>query len=665
MPPADGAAAALLPATGAELDRQLPSPSLPDIDVFMQIGSAFGPVISPDGTVLLYESSESGDNQIYRLLPEGWPYQLTFIPGGVGRASYNRDCTYAVLETDAAGNELAQLSLLNTRTGGLRSLTSEPGVRHRDPIWSADGFHIYYSANSIDRDSSSIHEMDLRTGSSRPVLGLPGVIEVADVSPDGKRLAIYRATSSLDSNLFLFDLANESLTLLTPHEGNRSYGGGVFSVDGKGLYLATDDNPEARLRLVRLDLASQKVEYLPEDDSRWDLDTFSQSEGRRFLTWITNEDGYGRIHLEDLERHRSLPVPALPGIVSDPVVADAGYLAFTYSSPTCPPDVWIWDFRRAAGLPCSGDPGVYNSAMARALLAAGPSGIPRTDSADGDPGSTSAPNLIRVTFSSWAGISPRVFHEPRLVRYPSFDRREIPAFLFLPPDYHGGAIPFIIEAHGGPSAQFRPSFNRNLQYLLLNGFGILAPNYRGSVGYGREFEDADNYRKRPDAVRDVAAGAEWLVAHGYARPGHIGIKGASYGGYLALAAMSQYPDLFAAGLDQAGIADFETFLAGTADDRRPFRESEYGPVSDRTFLRSISPLYNADRIKGALFVVHGERDPRVPVSEAREILAAVRKDGTPVDSLIFADEGHSITKRDNRLLFYRRMAEFFTRYLKN
>jgi dipeptidyl aminopeptidase/acylaminoacyl peptidase len=251
-----------------------------------------------------------------------------------------------------------------------------------------------------------------------------------------------------------------------------------------------------------------------------------------------------------------------------------------------------------------------------------------------------------------------------LIHYKSFDGTEIPAFLYLPARRTQGPIPFIIDVHGGPEGQFRPYFNRHFQYLLLNGYGLLAPNVRGSSGYGRDYLDADNYKNRLDSVRDLAWGVKHLISEGLTTADQVGVKGASYGGYMTLAALTEYPELFAAGIDEIGISNFETFLQNTASYRRDLRASEYGPPEDVEFLRSISPIHKVDRITGALLVVHGENDPRVPVSEARQILSALSDRGAPVDSLIFPDEGHGISKLSNRLVFYRRMVEFFDKYLK-
>jgi dipeptidyl aminopeptidase/acylaminoacyl peptidase len=613
--------------------------AIPDIETFMQIGAAGEPILSSDGERLFFVSAMSGTPQLYRVLPQGWPYQLTFLPDGVRLVSFSDDCRHAVVGSDSGGNEQYQLSLIDTETGALRILTSDP-ARHIGPLFSRDGRFLYYSANEPDSASFSVHEMDLSNGAARLLFAMTGSSVASDVSPDGGRILIHNTVTSHDFNLYVVNLADLSQKLITPHTGERNYGEGAFSADGQSVYALTDDNPQGVVRLARIDLGSGKREFPFAGDPRWGVEAFDLSTDGRFLAYVVDEDGYGRVHLRDLKQGIPLPVPEADGIVTSPACTDSGYLAYAFSSPTRTEDVWIWNFRAAAGLDSMDSRATTSPLWTRATA-----------------------NPVQVTFSSYAGIDPALFREPSLVRFRSFDGKEIPAFLYLPPEFAGRPVPFIIEAHGGPALQFRPDFNRHFQYLMQHGFGILAPNFRGSSGYGRDFEEADNYRKRLDAVKDVAAGAQWLIDQGYARKGGIGIKGASYGGYLTLAAMTWFPELFAAGFDQVGIADFASFLSGTAAYRRGLRESEYGPLSDKEFLRSISPIHKVDRIRGALMVVHGENDPRVPVTEARQILRAVRAHGTPVDSLIFTDEGHGITKRSNQLVFYRRMVDFFERYL--
>jgi dipeptidyl aminopeptidase/acylaminoacyl peptidase len=250
-----------------------------------------------------------------------------------------------------------------------------------------------------------------------------------------------------------------------------------------------------------------------------------------------------------------------------------------------------------------------------------------------------------------------------LVRYPTFDGRQIPAFLYLP---HGEQrnLPVVINVHGGPEGQSRPWFNPTIQYLVSRGYGVLDPNVRGSSGYGHEYQSLDDVRLRMDSVADLRHAALWLSESGIADPQRIAVMGASYGGFMVLSAITTYPDLWAVAVDIVGIANFVTFLENTGPWRRKLRESEYGNLeNDRAFLEQISPIRSVDRITAPLFVVHGANDPRVPVGEAEQIVSALRAREVPVEYLRFADEGHGLIKRTNRLVAYPAIARFLERYL--
>jgi dipeptidyl aminopeptidase/acylaminoacyl peptidase len=273
--------------------------------------------------------------------------------------------------------------------------------------------------------------------------------------------------------------------------------------------------------------------------------------------------------------------------------------------------------------------------------------------------------LTQLTSATYAGIDRGLFSEPQLIHYKSFDSLTIPAFLYLPKGYTPGTpIPFVIEAHGGPESQSQPFFTRNIQYLLLNGYGVMLPNVRGSEGYGREYLNLDNYKNRKHSLQDYKAAAEWLISNGYSSQGKLAIRGGSYGGYVVYGMITEYPELFSAAIGSVGIANFVTFLQNTAAYRRALREAEYGPLSDSAFLRDISPVHKANLIKTPLLVIHGANDPRVPVDEARQIIAAIQKSGGIVDSLIFADEGHGAGKRSNLIPEYEKQIQFLKTHLK-
>lgn len=604
---------------------------VPDIETFMQIGACTSPMLTKDGETLFFTTSLTGTRQLYRLTEEGWPYQLTFFPNGIGNLNLSHDQKTMAVTAVPGGTERYQIYMLDVETGALHQVTNEPSVRFAVPIFSLDDKKIYYGANLDSPADFYIYEQDLETGERTAIYEKEGWNAVGDISRDGRYLLLWNATSSLNNDLYRLDLDTGEAFHLTPHEGDVSHREALFAKDPNILYVMTDDNPDGMLRLATISGDPPERKWMfPDDASTWEVGSMVISPDYKTMAWIENEDGWGRLRLYDLDDEEFIEFPKLDGIVSDPSLAKDRLVAIAFNSPVQAPDVWIWD-------------GGSKSKWGRKTA----------------PGS-----LRQLTFSSYAGIDPAWFSQPELIHYESFDGKMIPAFLYRPAGSKGGPIPFIVDVHGGPEGQFRPFFNRHFQYLLLNGYGLLAPNVRGSRGYGREYRDADNYKNRLSSVKDLAWGVKHLINEGLTTKGQVGVKGASYGGYMTLAALTEYPDLFAAGIDQIGIANFETFLQNTASYRRELRESEYGPLSDPEFLRSVSPIHKVDSIEGALFVVHGENDPRVPVSEARQIMDALTDRGVPVDSLIFADEGHGISKLSNRLIYYRRMVEFFDKHLK-
>ncbi|MBD3162857.1 MAG: prolyl oligopeptidase family serine peptidase [Candidatus Latescibacteria bacterium] len=625
------ALAAFDPCSAREVKGSAPE-RVPDIETFMKIGACGQPILTRDGERLYFSTSLSGTRQLYRLTDEGWPYQLTFFPNGIGYVNLSNDESFFMVTAARGGDEQYQIYRVDARTGALEPITRRPETRFTVPLFSPDDRTIYFSANLDNPAEFYVYEQDLQTGARRAIVTREGWNGVTDISRDGRYLLLYHATSSLDNNLYRYDLRTGRSVHLTPHTGNVEHSAALFAEDPMTAYVVVDDNPDGIPRLAVISRNPPRRTWMfPDARSAWPIEDLGISTDYRILGWTANEGGWGRLRLWDLESDREVPFPELDGIVGSFSLADDGRLAYDFSSPTRAPDVWTW--KRSGGF-------------------------------DWGRRERGAAALEQRTFSSYAGIDPDWFSEPELIQYESFDGMKIPAFLYLPKNRPSGPIPFIIDVHGGPEGQFRPYFNRHFQYLMLNGYGLLAPNVRGSDGYGRDYLDADNYKNRWKSVKDLAWAAKHLIDAGLADQDQIGVKGGSYGGYMTLAAMTEYPEYFSAGIDQIGIANFETFLENTASYRREFRESEYGPLEDREFLRSISPIHKVDRIDGALFVVHGENDPRVPVSEARQILAALNERGVPADSLIFPDEGHGISKLSNRLVYYRRMVEFFDRHLK-
>lgn len=609
-----------------------PHDRIPDIETFMQIGAATSPWISQDGERLYFTTSTTGTRQLFRITPEGWPYQLTFFPSGISEFVPSPDERSIAVTAAPDGTERYQIFLIDSMTGLQRAITDEKERRFSPPVFAPDGRTIYYSANLDDPAEFYVYSQDLETGDRKLVYQNDSINSPGDISDDGRFLLLYHTISNTKNDLYRMDLGTGEIVRLTPEGWGARISAGAFARDPARIFVVADDNADGIARLGVIEGNPPRLRPMfPDDRSPWAVESLSLSPDRSLLAWCVNEDGWGRLHIWDAIAGKALPVPELDGIVSSPSVSDRRRVAFVYNSPVQTADIWTWD-------------------------------IEERDAGGG--AARKAERLVQKSFSSYAGVDPAWFTPPQLIHYESFDGTKVPAFLYLPPGPRDGPIPFVFDVHGGPEGQFRPFFNRHFQYLLIHGYGIVAPNVRGSRGYGRAYLEADDYKKRLDSVKDLAWGAKYLIREGLSTPAMIGVKGSSYGGYMTLAVMTEYPELFAAGVDEVGIANFETFLSGTAAYRRDLRAAEYGPLDDTEFLRSISPIHKVDRIQGALLVVHGENDPRVPVGEARQILRALTTRGVPVDSLIFADEGHGVGKLPNRLVLYRRMVEFFDRHLR-
>jgi len=594
---------------------------VPDVQTFMLIGSCSDGFQSPSTGELFFKTSLSGEPQLYRINEQGWPYRLTFFPDGIGVYSMSDDGSRIVVLAAPGGNERRQMYLLDPESGRIKALTNMPDVRFGSVVWAPDNVTIYYYSTQDNLKDFYIHSMNVETGESKLIKKLEGINDVLDITKDGRYLLLQTWPKNVDNDLIIMDLTTgESRYILNP-DGDYNFLAGRFTPDGKHIWMASNLNDKELTKPARYDIASEKLEFY-DMESPWEIvdGDMALSEDGRFVAWVANEDGYGVIHLAETATMKELPAPPLSGLTYDVKFTNDNNLMFTFTSPTITNDVWIWDWNKQ--------------------------------------------ELSQKTFSSYAGIDPNTFVEPELIRYQTFDGREIPAFLFLPPGYDGGKIPFIIHAHGGPEGQYRPKFYKNFQYFLLNGYGMLAPNVRGSEGYGREYMTLDNHRKRLDSIKDYKAAADYLIENGYSEKGKLAIKGGSYGGYAALAAISEYPDYWGAASAIVGISNFKTFLLNTADYRRYIREAEYGPLSDSVWLESISPTTKAKNIKAPVLLIHGANDPRVPISEARQIFHAVKNNGGIADTLFFTNEGHGTANKENTIAEYTRMVEFFEKYLK-
>jgi dipeptidyl aminopeptidase/acylaminoacyl peptidase len=431
---------------------------------------------------------------------------------------------------------------------------------------------------------------------------------VADWSPDDRRLLVGEYLSVNQSRLHLVDVTTGRREELTPRTADTvAYGGARFSRDGRGVYLTTDRGSEFQ-RLAYMDLATRRVEPLTAGIP-WDVEEFDLSEDGGALAFVANEAGVSRLYLMDTRTRVARPVAGLPaGVISDlRWRRTAGELAFGVASARSPNDVYS------------------------------------VDAATG--------RVTRWTESELGGLVAAELAEPALVRWPSFDRREITGFYYRPPARFAGKRPVLINIHGGPEGQSRPGFvGRTNYYLNELGVAVIYPNVRGSTGYGKSFVKLDNGMKREDSVKDIGALLDWVARQPELDASRVMVTGGSYGGYMTLAVATNYNDRICCALDVVGVSHFGTFLQNTESYRRDLRRVEYGDERDpamRAFFDRIAPLNNAARITKPLFVVQGGNDPRVPRTEAEQMVARVKRNGSPVWYLMARDEGHGFRKKGN------------------
>jgi dipeptidyl aminopeptidase/acylaminoacyl peptidase len=603
------------------------------IDRYLNIRSASGPSFSPDGRFVSFLTNITGVAQLWQVpAGSGWPVQLTFTNESVRSAHYNPRGHELVFSMDKGGNERTGLYLLRGVTGSTDhslgegwasyDLTRHPDAIHTFGGWNHEGDTIAFSANRTDPSRFDIYVQPIGQVQAKLIgTGPGGYYTPIGWSADDRSLLVQRMESSDNQDLFVLDLASGAARSLTTHRGDAQYQSPSWSADGKSVYCSSTAGGRDLHGLAQIDVATAKLTYL--DTPEHEVEGVLASPKGRWLAWHVNIDGRSDLQLRDLRTGQTLEPSGLPlGVVSQIEFAwDDSKLALVFDGPRHNPDVWIWDLGAA--------------------------------------------KLRQLTQSSRAGIPLSEFAEPELIRYSTFDGRQIPAWFYRPSIKSDRLPPVIVHPHGGPEGQTRPNFNGLLQYFIQRGYAILAPNVRGSSGYGTAYMNLDNTTKRMDSVADLAHAAYWLRDHKQGDPKRLAVYGGSYGGFMVLAAVTHYPDLWAAGIDVVGIANFVTFIEKTGAYRRAHREAEYGNLREhRAFFEKISPIHHVDKIRCPMMVIHGANDPRVPIAEAEQIVAALHKRGVAVEYLRYEDEGHGLAKLKNRLDAYSKMADFLDKYLK-
>jgi dipeptidyl aminopeptidase/acylaminoacyl peptidase len=589
------------------------------LEQYMKIRRSDGPSFSPDGTRILISSNASGTWQPCIVAASGGTPRQVATVTSMGHAQWRPRSDSILVVADRGGDQKNQFYLMSASTGDTALLTD--GRSKNDfGAWTPDGRLITYASNARDERFFDVYVMDVAARRADRVCQRDAVLHAAAISADGRWVAAEETHSEVDDDLLLIDTRSCDARVLTAHPGHARFITIGFSPDAATLYYRTNVGCEF-IGVVARRLADGTTRTV--FSGLHDVDDAVLSPDGRRLAIGENVEGFERLTVLDLAARPPATAqhPPLPPGIAIPMrfSADSRRLAVMLSRPVHDDDVWTVDV---------------------------------------------ATNRVRrVTDSDMGGIDPQDLVLPTAFRYRSFDGRAIPALLYVPPGASARhPAPVLVSVHGGPEDQERPYLTNFDQYFVSQGYAVLAPNVRGSTGYGASYVALDDGPLRWNALRDVAYAVRWIRSQPRFDGRRVAVFGFSYGGFTTLAMLAHFPKLFAAGVDFYGPADLRSFLNRTAEYRRPNRIAEYGdPVRDSTFLNAISPARHADRIRRPLLVIQGENDPIVPKAESEDIVRLVQEDGGTAELLVFPNEGHGFSRDADLIKAFETMSEFLRR----
>ncbi len=600
------------------------------IDDLFYTRATGGGAWSPDGKEIVFSSNFTGRFNLWKVSASGgWPIQLSQSDDRQGGAVWSPDGQWILYQSDRGGGEIYDLFAIPSGGGQAVNLTKTDDISETSPRWSADGTQLAISYKKKTAPVTDVAVMDWNTRAVRNLTNetTPDHLWSGHVwSPDGKAVYATRINAGFtDASVYRIDAASGQKEELTRHEGQSRTSVSAISPDGKTL-LVTADRPGGYPNVGLLDTATKKLTWVT--DLKWEADAGEFSpDGKRF-TYVVNEDGRTDGYLAETPTGKgtklSLP-PGLNGFSGNPSAfsADGKRVLVSHQSSTQPGDLWVYD----------------------------PAGRHAT----------------QLTFSAIASLAAAKLPPSELVHYKSFDGKIISAFLWVPYNLKRDASnPGIVLPHGGPTGQTVDSFNRFAAALASRGYVCVAPNVRGSTGYGMDFQKANVKDLGGGDLDDEVYGAKFLTATGFVDEKKIGITGGSYGGYMTLMAIGKKPELWAAAVEQFGIINWLTMLEHEDPFLQEYEKSLLGdPVKDREVYENASPIKFLRQAKAPLLVLQGENDIRVPKEEAEQVVAIYKETGKTVDSHFYPQEGHGFAKRENQIDAISRTVAWFDRYLKN
>jgi dipeptidyl aminopeptidase/acylaminoacyl peptidase len=586
-----------------------------------QIG---GSTWSPDGKQVAFISNISGRNNLW-IVPAsgGWPTQLTISDQRQSSPVWSPDGSWIAYISDKDGDEQWDIFMVSPKTGDVVNLTTSPESAEVDPAWAPDGRSLAYATKPKTGASYEIEWMDIATRHVTHVTkNTPKELSNSDpiFSHDGKFIVYTqsRATGK-DSNIFVWDIATKQATILTQHEGRSSYHAADISPDDKTV-LITSDAHNGYDNVGLLDIASKKISWLTSD--KWEIEAGGFAPDGKSLTWMANVDGTTNIYTYDIvgQQVTALPIPTGVNSVGGHPSAftrDGARMLYYHNGANAPSDLWVYD--------------------------------------------TASKQSTQITHSLVGGVRSSDMVQPYLVHYPSRDGKfTISALAYVPNNIQRNAkFPAIVYIHGGPAVQSVDSFNRWIQYIVNQGYLVIAPNYRGSTGYGKEFTDANMGDAGGQELNDVLDAADWIKKSGFVDPKKLIVMGGSYGGYLSMMAVTKAPDMWAAAVPIVPFVNWFTELEHEDPSLREYDLATMGdPVKNKALYEDRSPINFVDQIKAPILLLAGGNDPRCPAEEAQQVADAVKKHGGVAQLKIYHDEGHGFSRVENQIDAYQRVSDF-------
>lgn len=578
---------------------------------------------SPDGQEVAYSTNISGQFNIWRQpAAGGYARQVTIYDAETVRSiEWAPDGSALLYTADKNGDEFYTPNMISIEGGPSEQLAAEPEVQYflAESAFSNDGRFISYSCNDREPTEQDVLIRDMQSGEERRVLAGGGNFQSIHFSPDGRYLNAIEFRGNTDIDAVLIDLERGEHETIDLGKGEFRRIPGPWLPDGSGFWILSDVDREY-LNAGIYDLASRTFTWDITPD--WELEELKISENGKLLVWVVNEDGRSVLHARDLDTGQELELPEIPlGVIGTVAVApDASSIGLLLVRPTHPAEVFIVDLKNH--------------------------------------------ETRQITHGMLGGLPDESLIEPELIRYPTFDGREIPAWLYRPKG--DGPFPVLLSIHGGPEAQERPTYAYTglYQYLLSRGIGVLAPNVRGSSGYGITYQKLIHRDWGGDELKDFEAAVKYLHSLPWVNRDRIGVYGGSFGGFATLSCVSRLPDYWAAAVDLVGPSNLVTFAKAVPPTWRASMKAWVGdPETEQDFLMSRSPVTYVDQIKTPLFVIQGANDPRVVKPESDQIVARLRERGVDVRYDVYEDEGHGFTKRSNSLKAMGDIAEFLQLHL--